>query len=298
MMCGQITRASVYRSVASSSPADGRESVGAAAAAAGGASWDWGDLHSRDGIGSSKQGQAAYDQDLTNIHDILAVDAAAAGASSAHIAESVMVSVLSPMPVLALSSPTVRVRGIACGQDQFGAVTDANDGRRLFTWGRLHARASMVREPTLVMLPGKVSGVASSVPLRDVQLVAMGMEHAAVITRQSSDSAAAGGRGSCDKLWTWGNGMQGQLGHGDTISVPVPREVTGLGKLVEAHGMVATVAAGNEHTALLFEDGTVHAFGCGWFGRLGLGSEENWARPRAVELGGVEDRVRGLGQEE
>ena len=122
-------------------------------------------------------------------------------------------------------------------------------------------------------------------PLDGVALVAMGMEHVAVLRKCASNNI---GHQSSDRvqLWTWGSGTQGQLGHGDTISTSLPREVE-LGSLIEAHGQVASIAAGNEHTALMFDDGALCAFGCGYFGRLGLGTEDNWASPRVLEQLGV-----------
>jgi|EP01044_Picomonas_judraskeda_P004187 hypothetical protein len=274
MMCGQIPRSSVY-----DSHEGGTNAVGGDTSATRGA-WDWGDLqaHAR-----SPTGQAPYDGDLVAIHDILAGGATGGSGSCNNCEEPTMVPVLSPTPVLALRGITIR--GIACGQDYFGAVTDSSDGHRLYTWGRLHARSAIVAQPTLVMIPATDPRAAHVLPLNGVSLVAMGMEHAAALV--VSTGVDCGRRGSDRvRLWTWGSGTQGQLGHGDTISASLPREVAGLSELVEGHGLVTSIAAGNEHTMLMFEDGALCAFGCGYFGRLGLGTEANWARPRLLELGG------------
>ena len=265
MMCGQLPRSSVHDSREGETNVVGGDTLATTGA------WDWGISQAH------PHRQAPYDGDLVAIHDILVGNAS----ESNNREEPAMVPVLSPTPVVALRGITVR--GIACGQDYFGAVTNSSHGRRLYAWGRLHARSAIVAQPTLVTIPAPQS--THVLPLNDVSLVAMGMEHAAALVVYADDDCSRKGSDRV-RLWTWGSGTQGQLGHGDTISASLPREVAGLSELVEEHGMVTSIAAGNEHTVLMFEDGALCAFGCGYFGRLGLGTEENWARPRLLGLGG------------
>ena len=284
MMCGQVPRSTVYDF------GDARaKAVGCGNTSTTSGAWDWG---APQPPANSPNGQSPHDADLVAIHDILSGNTIGSSDSGVNLEEQAVVPVLSPTPVVALRDVTVR--GIACGQDCFGAVTDGKDGRRLYTWGRLHARSAIVSQPTLVMLPSGESQPSSvgtparprmQRPLDGVLLVAMGMEHVAVLRKCASNNT---GHWSSDRaqLWTWGSGTQGQLGHGDTISCSLPREVE-LCSLIEAHGQVASIAAGNEHTALMFDDGALCAFGCGYFGRLGLGTEDNWARPRLLEPLGV-----------
>jgi|EP01043_Picozoa_sp_COSAG02_P038128 hypothetical protein len=284
MMCGQVPRSSVYDSRDARAQADSRDTPMTSGA------WDWGVLQPP---ANSANRQALHDADLVAIHDILSGNSTSTSESSSNIGAPAMVPVLSPTPVVALRD--VIVRGVACGQDYFGAATDGKDGHRLYTWGRLHARSAIVAEPTLVMLPSGGARSASARtpatpqmrPLDCVSLVAMGMEHVAVLTKSTGDDFDHENSYRV-QLWTWGSGTQGQLGHGDTISTSLPREVVGLRALVEAHGQVTSISAGNEHTALMFDDGALCAFGCGYFGRLGLGTEDNWARPRLLEQLGVQ----------
>ncbi|CAM9534821.1 unnamed protein product [Heterosigma akashiwo] len=65
----------------------------------------------------------------------------------------------------------------------------------------------------------------------------------AQVTCGWSHTAALGEDG---RVWTWGNGDHGKLGHGDTAKVTSPRPVEAL-----AHLRVAKVASYNEHTAAL-----------------------------------------------
>jgi alpha-tubulin suppressor-like RCC1 family protein len=69
------------------------------------------------------------------------------------------------------------------------------------------------------------------------------------------------------ELYTWGQGVLGQLGHGDEKPQNQPRLIVSfLGTNVKA------VSCGNQHTAVLLESGEVYCFGRGNFGQLGLGS--------------------------
>ncbi len=68
-------------------------------------------------------------------------------------------------------------------------------------------------------------------------------------------------------LWCWGRDDFGQLGQGmPGPPSPVPREVTALGKTVEA------VAVGSEHVCALKTDGTVWCWGVNSSGQAGTGA--------------------------
>lgn len=69
-------------------------------------------------------------------------------------------------------------------------------------------------------------------------------------------------------LWTWGSGEYGKLGHGNEESMPTPVKLA-----ADLFGGVAVVqvACGAAHTLSLTADGEVYSFGCGSWGRLGLG---------------------------
>jgi alpha-tubulin suppressor-like RCC1 family protein len=87
-------------------------------------------------------------------------------------------------------------------------------------------------------------------------------------------AVAAGGR-----LYTWGCGGFGQLGHGDTGNRLVPTLVGGGGTgpaFGAPEGMrVVMVACGLLHTLVVTQDGALWACGSGEFGQLGLNDTEN-----------------------
>jgi alpha-tubulin suppressor-like RCC1 family protein len=69
------------------------------------------------------------------------------------------------------------------------------------------------------------------------------------------------------EVYTWGQGVLGQLGHGDEKTQRQPRLVVAfLGFNVKQ------VSCGNQHTAVLMETGELFTFGRGNFGQLGQGA--------------------------
>jgi alpha-tubulin suppressor-like RCC1 family protein len=71
------------------------------------------------------------------------------------------------------------------------------------------------------------------------------------------------------ELYTWGLNTYGQLGtgsHGTNIITPT--------RIVLSY-RVSEVATGNEHTAIMSEDGLVYTCGQGLYGQLGHGDYEN-----------------------
>jgi len=70
------------------------------------------------------------------------------------------------------------------------------------------------------------------------------------------------------KLYSWGRNEKGQLGHGDTKRVDVPKLIEAL-----ADEVIVAGACGRNHTLALAEDGTVYGFGENKLGQLGLGNQ-------------------------
>lgn len=89
-----------------------------------------------------------------------------------------------------------------------------------------------------------------------VTAVACGGNHTAAVT-------ASG------KLFTFGQGDHGQLGHGSLcLECPTPKQVTSLGNI-----QVRYVACGESHTAVVTKHGNLYTCGDGRHGKLGMGEE-------------------------
>ena len=76
-------------------------------------------------------------------------------------------------------------------------------------------------------------------------------------------------------VYSWGDNYFGQLGTGNTASLPSPVLIPGLANFTQ-------VAAGDEHSLALKNDGTVWAWGGNQSGQLGDGTKVNRAAPMQV----------------
>ncbi|XP_031621811.1 probable E3 ubiquitin-protein ligase HERC2 [Contarinia nasturtii] len=79
-------------------------------------------------------------------------------------------------------------------------------------------------------------------------------------------------------VYSWGEGEEGKLGHGDRASYDKP-------KLIEALSGVSVVdiACGSAHSACITSSGNLYTFGKGRYGRLGHGDSEDQVKPKMVE---------------
>ncbi|PIN08402.1 putative protein, contains RCC1 domain [Handroanthus impetiginosus] len=159
---------------------------------------------------------------------------------------------------------------IACGEFHTCALSSSGD---LYTWGDGTHNAGLLGHGNDVShwIPKRVSG-----PLEGLQVlsVACGTWHSALAT-------------STGKLFTFGDGMFGALGHGDRENVPYPKEVQSLS------GMKAiAVACGVWHTAAIIETTNqfgpngpsrkLFTWGDGDKYRLGHGKKEAYLLPTCV----------------
>lgn len=79
------------------------------------------------------------------------------------------------------------------------------------------------------------------------------------------------------RVFSWGYGGDGRLGHGHDGDVLVPKPIAGL------HGMdIEVVVCGELHTAALTNKGQVFTWGLGKDGRLGHGARDSEFVPRLV----------------
>ena len=87
------------------------------------------------------------------------------------------------------------------------------------------------------------------------------------------------------KVFTWGTGYKGKLGHGDIEDVLLPKKIESLSGI-----KVIKCFSGGIHTAVLTDKGKCLTFGCGSDGRLGHKESENYNvlykedKPREIDF--------------
>ncbi|KAE8651267.1 PH, RCC1 and FYVE domains-containing protein 1 [Cucumis sativus] len=159
---------------------------------------------------------------------------------------------------------------VACGEYHTCAITSSND---LYTWGDGIFNSGILGHGTDIShwIPKRVVGSLEGL---QVLSVACGTWHSALAT-------------SNGKLYTFGDGTYGVLGHGDRESVVYPREVQLLSGL-----RTIKVACGVWHTAAIVEvmsqtgsnmsSRKLFTWGDGDKYRLGHGNKETYLLPTCV----------------
>ncbi|RCV14793.1 hypothetical protein SEVIR_3G008200v4 [Setaria viridis] len=186
---------------------------------------------------------------------------------SGRLAHGVGTNVFQPRLVESLSICNVEL--IACGEFHTCAVTATGD---LYTWGDATHNAGLLGHGSNVShwIPRRVSG-----PLDGLQVstVSCGTWHTALIT-------------SSGKLYTFGDGTFGVLGHGNRKSCSYPKEVESLKGL-----RTISVSCGVWHTAAVVEviisqsnasSGKLFTWGDGDKYRLGHGDRSSKLKPTCV----------------
>ncbi|XP_034556254.1 probable E3 ubiquitin-protein ligase HERC6 [Notolabrus celidotus] len=105
----------------------------------------------------------------------------------------------------------------------------------------------------------------------DISSISCGEAHSAVLTKDG-------------KVFTFGEGGHGQLGHNSTENEMNPRLVEGL------EGPTAQISCGRRHTLVLGSSGQLWAFGNGVKGQIGSGCTEDSLTPTEVKLPWMSDK--------
>ncbi|TYZ68450.1 hypothetical protein PybrP1_004309 [[Pythium] brassicae (nom. inval.)] len=178
----------------------------------------------------------------------------------------------SKVELLRFPSALRRVVHVSCGYRHTALVTD---NRSLYTYGygecgRLgHGDEESVATPTAVgFFESLIESVGASVG--GIAHVACGREHTMAVLVNGD-------------LYAFGWAEAGRLGTGDTGCCAYPTKVLALQSTP-----IQAAACGREHTLALTKQGEVFAFGAGFGGRLGIGSEADEEYPvRVAALDGV-----------
>ena len=80
------------------------------------------------------------------------------------------------------------------------------------------------------------------------------------------------------RVFSWGEGDDGKLGHGDRHSLEAPRCIEALNGL-----RIRDIAAGSNHSAAVTSSGELYTWGLGEYGRLGHGDTQTQLVPKRVE---------------
>lgn len=176
-------------------------------------------------------------------------------------------------PKLVEALANTSIESVACGEYHTCALTPSGE---LYTWGDGSRSAGLLGHGSnrSQWLPRRVVGPLDGVR---VSKVACGEWHMAVVA-------------SSGELFTFGDGTFGALGHGDTRTVLLPKQVASLKGFKSI-----TVACGPWHTAAVVEvladhmsgkssSGKLFTWGDGDKGRLGHGDKERKLAPMCVAV--------------
>jgi len=161
----------------------------------------------------------------------------------------------SPKLVKALEKKSII--SVAAGDYHTACVTNKGE---VYIWGdNSQSQLGLETDRLLQSTPIKVPGI------RQATQVSCGGTHTAVITSKG-------------KVFTWGTGRFGRLGHADETKRVLPAEVTLLGE------QATIVSCGHSHTLVATTSGNLYAFGDGNKGKLGHGSSMNSLSPVKIDI--------------
>lgn len=79
------------------------------------------------------------------------------------------------------------------------------------------------------------------------------------------------------QILSWGDGEDGKLGHGDTLTLDTPKLIDSL-----LSKRIFYIACGGAHSAAITSEGELYTWGQGQYGRLGHGDEVSQFTPKLV----------------
>jgi alpha-tubulin suppressor-like RCC1 family protein len=170
-----------------------------------------------------------------------------------------------------------KVARVSCGRD-FSACLTASG--KLYTWGN-NKWGNLGLNPSDVTMKNfrGASVVTTPILVKD-------LEHMQLIQIVCGDKhmiALSNER----RIYSWGDGSDGALGHSTFESSPTPNLIKDL-----ASEDIIFICAGFTSSAAINSKGQLYTWGSGKYGQLGLGTREKIKNPMKVLDGGIlNDRV-------
>lgn len=179
-------------------------------------------------------------------------------ALNAHHASSLL-----SRPTLVLSPPRHRVASVACGHNF--TVAWLTDGRCL-SWGSGHHGVLGHGDTNDVATPTLIDALKDETVIQ----AAAGHSHSAFVTREG-------------KVYVCGKGRDGALGLGEKnlkdVSVP---QLVPFPQEAQVAQVSCSVGEHHGHTLAATADGQAYAWGDGYKGKLGLGSQDSHHTPTPI----------------
>lgn len=131
----------------------------------------------------------------------------------------------------------------------------------MYSWGRAGFQDESPDKSLTSVTPLRITG-----PWKDEALVSAsgGRAHTTVVSKKGN-------------VYSWGNGHNFQLGHGDGKDQPLPKLVDAL-----LGQQAVKISSGWGHNLILTDEGQVWSWGWNQDGQLGVGSTDHSAVPRQV----------------
>lgn len=167
------------------------------------------------------------------------------------------------VPTIAEPLEGKKVLKIFCGRSHALALTSGGD---VLSWGtsELGQRGHGVEgEGQDLWLPAPIDALCQ----QGIVQLDCGLDHCLALAKDG-------------RIWSWGYGEDGQLGHG------AAEDVATRPKLLESNQLqdkkLVDVACGADFSCILASDGTVFTFGSNYFGQLGHGDTHDRTSPTPV----------------
>jgi regulator of chromosome condensation len=156
---------------------------------------------------------------------------------------------LLPLPIPSTKKFTSIYAG---GYHLFAIATDGS----LWALGlNNHHQLGTGSKDEIASLPKPVKGLPAGLKIK---MAAAGQHHSALLAEDG-------------RVFTWGRGEYGQLGHGDKENISVPTQVKFFDALIKAGNPVVQISCGGHHTLATMQNGDVYSWGFGTMAQLGIG---------------------------